>query len=335
MCPSFEEYVKRWRITRQIVDSLEKENILGVLLVGSVAREECHESSDIDLIVVSYEKRRYPDRWVEGVPVTTACLTVSDVMDASDILKSELLCGRILYDPLGKTEDVVNGIQDELDASGLDEKELKLNWLSQVSAGYRGHADEAEDPYSVMVWYRAYAFYQISRHLLEEHGVWKPRSRDYQRYLGAYEETVEGVMSFRPLTERKITIQSRFEEFEDQLLLFAERHEERISSDGYEMVRHCASNHKSRICAFYIEGGDWLSGIFGYRNYVNELYSWPLSEAYNIKPTEPIGKLMEIDDPPMFPALCKEINCFKGNVREQLAELRNCLSQLDFIQQQP
>lgn len=335
MYPSSEEYVKRWRITRQIVDSIEKENIHGVLLVGSVARGDCYESSDIDLMVVANEKRRYPDRWVEGVPVTTVCLSVSDVMNASDVLKSELLSGRILYDPHGKIGVIVQRIRDELDASSLDEKELKLNWLSQVSAGYKSHADEADDPYSVVAWYRAYTFYQISRHLLGEHSVWKPRPRDYERYLGAYEESIEGVMSFQPLTERRIAVQSRFEEFEDQLLLFAERHEDHISSDSYEMVMHCAINHRSRLCAFYMEGGDWLSGIFGYRNYVNELYSWPLSEAYNVKPAEPLGKLMEIGDPPTFPFLCKEINCFKGDIRRQLAELRNCLSKLDFIQRQP
>jgi hypothetical protein len=335
MCPSSEEYVKRWRITRQIVDSMEKGDMHGVLLVGSVAREDCYESSDIDLMVVEDEKRRYPDRWVGGVPVTTACLTVSDVMNASDVLKSELLCGRILYDPYGKIDEVVQRIRDELDASGLDEKGLKLNWLSRVSAGYKGHADEADDPYSVVAWYRAYTFYQTSRHLLEEHGVWKPRPRDYEQYLGAYEEPVEGVMSFQPLLERKNTVQSRFEEFEDQLLVFAERHEDRISSDCYEMVKHCVSDHKSRLSAFHVERGDWLSGIFGYRNYVNELYSWPLSEAYNVKPTEPIGKLMEIGDPQTFTVLCKEINCFKEDIWEQLAELRKSLSKLDFIQRQP
>jgi hypothetical protein len=157
---------------------------------------------------------------------------------------------------------------------------------------------------------------------LKEHDVWKPRPGDLS-HLGDREEIFEDIMMFRPLLDRAEFIQYLFEEFEDQLLHFVEQEKDRIDEESQTMVKRCASIHKSRLNAFFMDNGDWVSGVFGYRNYVNQLYSYPIAEAYGIEAPHVIGPLLKVKAPEMYKNLCMEINCFEKDIKRQLKVVSN------------
>jgi len=327
MQPSATEYNKRWKITKEVVKKRKQDGVIGVILVGSVARKECYPSSDIDLLVISEEKRQYHDEWIDGVPITTGCLTPTDIKNANDILKSELMKGKILHDPSGKLAETIQIIREDAWSRSLTEKDLKYQWMSSMSRAYEEYAHQTDDPYSAIVWHRVSAFYQTSCYLLKEHDVWKPRPGDLS-YLGEHEETFEDIMRLKPLLKRAESIQELFEEFEDQLLHFVEQEKDRIDEENQTMVKRCASTHKSRLNAFFMENGDWVSGVFGYRNYVNQLYSYPIAEVYSIQAPHVVGPLLNVKTPETYQKLCTEINCFEKDIMRQLADISNGVESL-------
>ena len=319
-CVNRREGEKRWRIIDKQNFRLREDHPLGLVLVGSVARGECEASSDIDLIVVSDDGRKYPDDWIEGIPVTFASKSMPDIREADDILKSELLKGIVLYDPQGLIDQTIQGWRKELALQKRSESDLKLDWCHRISEECYAQSLATSDPYSKITFLRESCYYILCHFLLRNSKVWKPRAKDLSRYQDNSGVDIEEIMSFIPFIAKATTIQDLFEAFEGQLLGFLERNRSRISSGGLEFARNCASVHKSRLPRFYMNNGDWFSGIFGYRNYLNRIYAYPIAEAHSTEPTD-LTTLMGLTDPPAFRDLCRAVNCFEEREQAQLLRI--------------
>lgn len=270
------------------------------------------------MIIITNRERKFVDEWHSGIPVQIGCHSLTGLQGINDAAKCDLLQGVILFDPNNFLTEWVSDLRKELLSSGKTIKNLKLCWLSRIGEEQYLQATKSKDPYSTITFLRDSCYYIISHFLLDKLDIWKPRSQDLSLYLSRHMITIEKIMNSSPLLDIGNEIQDKFEILEEQLLSFVELDTNKINPKGQEMVRRSAAVNKSRLLAFYMEKGDWLSSIFGYRNYLNRLYPYPIAEAYGFTPPHFIGELLNINDPPIYPILCREINCFRDPVKEHL-----------------
>ena len=273
-------------------------------------------------------ERKFIDEWHSGIPVQIGCHSLTGLQGINDTAKCDLLQGVILFDPDNILTEWTSDLRKELHSSGKTIKDLKLRWLSRVIEEQSLHAAKSEDPYSTITFLRDSCYYIISHYLLDNLDIWKPRSQDLSLHLSRHLSTIENIMEFSPLLDIGNEIQDKFEILEEQLLSFVELNTSKINLKEQEIIRRAAYVNKSRLLAFYMEKGDWLSSIFGYRNYLNRLYPHPIAEVYGFTPPNFIGELLGISDPPIYPLLCREINCFRDPIVDHLEEIKEQMSNL-------
>ncbi len=100
------------------------------------------------------------------------------------------------------------------------------------------------------------------------------------------------------------------------------QNEERISDLQKRLVIGAARKHTSRECFFQIENSNWLRGIAVMRNIINRLYPYSIAETNGFHKPDFIGKLLELEDPPSYSALCQKVNGFADDITTQLAMVR-------------
>jgi len=128
--------------------ALENDFITGIILFGSIARNEENEKSDIDLLIL-WENLKVEDSYSYIYKIFSKrfpykSLTIIDmeyssffnIKKATPLYLNIIWDGFIIYDKHGKLHDFISKIRKELKAKGFERKKLENtifgSYLNQV-----------------------------------------------------------------------------------------------------------------------------------------------------------------------------------------------------------
>jgi predicted nucleotidyltransferase len=313
---------KRRRIAMRVAEELgNQEDVIGILLEGSVGRGEAQLSSDIDILCVATSTSSLKGRFFfrEGIPVNLTIQAEESLEGLDAHSKWSLLNAEAILDPRGRIRE----LQERWGRTIIKgDNKPRLAWLEENLRGDLAIAQSTDDPFSEIVFLRDAADWAISHYLLAEEGVLRVRSDDLNRLHTRVRREFVRLLDPDPLLEETGTIRRDFCRIEEEMGAYVERNRETISDLQKHIVTGACRKHRSREFFFQIEQGNWLRGIQGLRNHVNRLYPYSIAEANSFRKPDFIGKLLDLADPPSYSSICRKVNCFAENITPQLHQAR-------------
>jgi len=298
-----------------------EEDVIGIVLEGSVGRGEARRSSDIDILCVATDSSSLEGRFFfrEGIPVNVTIQSEESLDGLDAHRKWSLVNAEPILDPRG----LIREFQERWGRTIIKgDNSPRLAWLEENLRGDLSIARSTDDPFSEIVFLRDAADWAISHYLLAEEGVLRVRSDDLDRLHTRVRTEFVRLLGPDPLLEDTGTVRQDFHRMEEEMGAYVERNRDRISDLQKRIVTGACRRHRSREFFFQIDQGDWLRGIQGLRNHVNRLYPYCIAEVEGFRKPDFIGRLAGLADPPSYSVICRKVNCFAENIVPQLHQAR-------------